>query len=163
MNKNLSVNCWGPSLWHSLHSIAYSYNKNDQDKYLKFFMSLGDVLPCEECKIHYKENVNESVLIQALQTDEGLFRWVYDLHNLVNQQKGIPESKWPSFESVLQKYDSFSSSCVQIPGVCGATDTKKMIVVLETQFTQKEIIFIVVIILLIMIIIFLIIRKKKFF
>jgi len=54
----------------------------------------------------------------ALENTENLFRWVYDLHNKVNRQTGVPESKWPSYESVKERYSSFKASCSEIPGVC---------------------------------------------
>ena len=83
-NRGLLTTCWGNSLWHGLHSIAYSYNpQTDKENYYNFFTILGAVLPCEECRIHYKQNLNDTQLKNALESNEGLFRYVYDLHNKV--------------------------------------------------------------------------------
>jgi hypothetical protein len=112
--------CWGPALWFSIHSIAYAYNPQiDKENYFDFFSNLGNILPCEECRIHYKQNLNRQELVIALESQENLFRWAYDLHNKVNRQTGVPESKWPSYDSIKEKYSSFRASCDQLPGVCG--------------------------------------------
>ena len=133
MNKvGILPSCWGPALWFSLHSIAYAYNPQiDKDKYYDFFSNLGYILPCEECRVHYSQNLNKQELLIALESTENLFRWVYDLHNKVNKQTGVPESTWPSYESIKQRYGSFKASCTDIPGVCssGLGPQKKMKIV----------------------------------
>ena len=52
---------WGPSLWHSLHTISFNYPVKPTDKqkkeYLQFFKSLKDVLPCKYCRKNYIENI----------------------------------------------------------------------------------------------------------
>ena len=52
---------WGPSLWHSLHTISFNYpvtpNKLDKLNYYKFFRSLQNILPCKYCRINYKKNI----------------------------------------------------------------------------------------------------------
>jgi hypothetical protein len=123
MSKNIGLlpSCWGNAFWHTLHSIAYVYNpQTDKEKYYDFFSNLGYILPCEECKLHYSQNLNKQELSIALETNENLFKWVYDLHNKVNRQIGIPESKWPSYQFIKERYGSFKASCTDIPGVCGS-------------------------------------------
>lgn len=124
MNDKIGMlpSCWGSALWHVLHSIAYVYNpQTDKEKYYDFFTNLGNILPCEECRNHYSQNLNKQELIIALDSNENLFRWVYDLHNKVNKQTGVPVSKWPSYESIKLRYSLFKTSCSNIPGVCGAS------------------------------------------
>jgi hypothetical protein len=131
--------CWGPPLWFSLHSIAFAYDPNsDRQKYYDFFSNLGYVLPCEECKVHYTQNFNKDEFARALESNEGLFRWVYDLHNRVNKGTGVPESKWPSYETVKKNYASFKASCSDMPGVCGSgSPNKKKIKIIE-QFGEYQ-------------------------
>lgn len=114
--------CWGPPMWHVLHSIAYMYNpQTDRERYLVFFNNLGQILPCEECRLHYSQNFNKNEFMRASNSQEDMFRWVYDLHNKVNKQTGVPESKWPSYKSVIDRYESFKTDCSNTPGVCGAS------------------------------------------
>ena len=59
--RGVRPNCWGPSGWHFIHSIAYAYNPiNNKIKrdYLEYFIKLGDVIPCDECREHYAKNLN---------------------------------------------------------------------------------------------------------
>jgi len=127
--------CWGSSFWHVCHSIAYVYNPSvDKEKYFAFFANLGHILPCEECRVHYSQNLNKQELISALETNDTLFRWVYDLHNKINRQLGVPESKWPSYESIKQRYGSFKASCSEIPGVCASKSGIQRKVKMVEQF-----------------------------
>ncbi len=131
--EGMLPSCWGPMIWGMSHSIAYSYNpKKDKDNYFMFFSNLGNLLPCEECRLHYSQNFNRLELLTALENTESLFRWTYDLHNKINKKLGVPESKWPNYESVKQKYSSYKASCSDIPGVCGSKSLiKKKIKIIE--------------------------------
>jgi len=118
--KGLLPSCWGPMAWGMINSVAFVYNpQRDKQNYFDFFMKLGSVLPCDECRTHYYQNINKQELLAALESNETFFRWVYDLHNKVNQQIGVPESKWPSYESVKERYESYKASCDTLPGACG--------------------------------------------
>ena len=146
--------CWGSPFWHVIHSIAYAYNPQiDRDNYFDFFSNLGRILPCEECRIHYEQNLNRQELMIALNSPDNLFRWVYDLHNKVNKQTGVPESKWPSYESVKEKYGTFRASCDQLPGVCGTgpgiVPKKKMKIVEQFgEINEDQLPFLIAIIVL---------------
>jgi len=113
--------CWGSATWFTIHSIAYTYipNESNKEKYFSFFENLGYVLPCDECKIHYRQNFNADGLKTALESNDTFFRWTYDLHNLVNKQTGKPKNTWPTFEEVKKRYKNYEVACDTIPGVCG--------------------------------------------
>jgi hypothetical protein len=137
LNNKVGIlpSCWGPAMWFAIHSIAYAYNpQTDKENYNNFFSNLGSILPCEECRIHYSQNVSKQELLMALNSPENLFRWVYDLHNKVNRQTGVPESKWPSYESIKERYSSFKASCADIPGVCGSSQGLKKKMKMVEQF-----------------------------
>lgn len=133
--------------------MAYEPTEKGKYDYYNFFASLGNVLPCEQCKTHYAQNFKhlEQSLRQSLQqpalAQNGLFRWVYDLHNLVNKQTKVPEHKWPSFEDVVKKYEGFKADCGNTPGVCGevaGTLPKKRVRIIEefgmiSELTDKDI------------------------
>lgn len=120
---NVFPTCWGPAMWFFLHSIACAYTpERDHKAYLDFFINLKYILPCEECREHYSSNLNIYDLRIALTSNESMFRFVYDLHNLVNKQTGVPSSKWPSYESVKKKYVSFRTKCSAVKGVCGSKE-----------------------------------------
>ncbi len=136
MNKvGILPSCWGSGAWVLIHSIAYAYNPQiDKENYFNFFSNLGSVLPCEECRVHYSQNLNKQELVVALDSNEKLFKWVYDLHNKVNLQTGVPQAKWPSYEFIKERYGSFKASCSEIPGVCSNTSKIKKRVKMVEQF-----------------------------
>ena len=52
---------WGPSMWHTLHTISFNYPVNPSSKekkqYFIFFNSLGNILPCRYCRENLKKNL----------------------------------------------------------------------------------------------------------
>jgi len=123
MINDMSLNgfkpmCWGSSLWHSLHIISFSYPENvpntlegtqlKNDTY-NFFKLLGSMLPCGECKSHYKKNFEQLNLMASLDSRSNFTKFVYNLHNLVNEETGVPRNQWPTYQDVFKKYDSLRS------------------------------------------------------
>lgn len=99
---------WGPSLWKAMHAIAFTYpdkpTPEQRKDYIDFFRSLGPVLPCPSCAVHYQEYINANP-IEANDT-ESLSRWVYDLHDNVNKRNG---KKSPSFEQIKDDYTGWNN------------------------------------------------------
>ena len=52
---------WGPHAWIFLHYITLGYpdcpDKQTKDAYKNFFINIKDILPCDTCKKHYSENI----------------------------------------------------------------------------------------------------------
>lgn len=90
----MNPNVWGPHAWTFLHFITLSYPKNptEIDKYniKTFFKSLEHVLPCDICRLHYKENIEELYPLnnEVLSSKENLVKWLIDVHNSVNKRTG---------------------------------------------------------------------------
>lgn len=133
MKQGILPSCWGSSLWLILESMAYVYDpETDKEYYFNFFSNLEHLLPCEECRDHYSVIINKEELMTALESNESFFRWVYDLHNKVNEKLGVPQSKWPSYESVRAKYSNYKADCSKEPGFCLQSEVgpqKKIILV----------------------------------
>lgn len=173
MNENIGLlpSCWGNLMWSSIHSIAFTYNPSlNRASYFNFFMLLGNILPCNKCKVHYYEHLDKDELNRALDTNEGLFKWTYDLHNMVNKSLEVPESEWPSYEKVWERYNSFKSDCSTIEGMCSTSVSKKKITVkiIEDddyeeykEFYYKLILGILVVLLLISIGYIVMLKSKK--
>lgn len=102
MNNN---NIWGPPAWTFLHTVTYNYPENptedDKRNFYNFFDSLQNVLPCEKCKGHYKQNIQKYDLKKSLGSREDLVKWLIDLHNDVNRDNG--KKVW-SYSDVFNKY-----------------------------------------------------------
>lgn len=81
---------WGPHVWHLLHTITLDYpiNPTDNDKknITNFVHALAYVLPCEKCRIHFIEHLNNNNLDdKTLSSKNNLIKWMIDIHNSVNK------------------------------------------------------------------------------
>ena len=67
---------WGPHAWQFLHSITLSYPDNptieDKNNYAQFFNSIQNILPCQNCKDHYTQNLQEFPVEQHLDNKDSL-------------------------------------------------------------------------------------------
>lgn len=103
------VEFFGPSLWKSIHSIAFTYphspTPEHRRQYIDFFRALGPVIPCPSCAIHYQQYLNQNPI--DADNRQSLAKWVYDLHDSVNKRNN---KEGPSFEEVRNDYNSWDQS-----------------------------------------------------
>ena len=109
---------WGPSMWHTLHTISFNYpvkpTKKHKKTYKKFIMSLKHVLPCGHCRKNLPKNLKAVPLnSKALKNRENFSRWMYDLHEEVN--KMLNKKSKLTYESVRDRYEHFRSRCTKNP------------------------------------------------
>lgn len=102
----MNPDIWGPHAWIFLHTITLAYPQNptyvDKSNYKLFFNNLGSILPCDKCKIHYKENLQTFPLTDdILDSKDKLVKWLINIHNNVNKRNN---KKMMSYDSVLDKY-----------------------------------------------------------
>ena len=98
------TNCeWGPILWKIFHGLAAKYGKlvspifqRDQEiTWPRFIEQTLKILPCKECREHYKEytEANSPVTLKTLSPDlqaTWIQNFYFDLHNVVNVRSGKP-------------------------------------------------------------------------
>ena len=88
---------WGPHAWVFLHSITFVYPENpsyhEQKKMYDFFNSLKYVLPCNSCRVHFRQNLKNNALAKAVTSRDELIAWLIKLHNNVNRSTGKQELK----------------------------------------------------------------------
>jgi len=105
MKNNLLPEVWGPSGWRFMHYVALGFpdepTERDRMSYKRFYESLVDVLPCQGCANHYKENIANVPIDDHLKDRDSLLRWTFDIHNEVNKLKGKPIL---SYEDALKLY-----------------------------------------------------------
>ncbi len=114
---------WGPSGWRLLHSITNSYPKYPSEYDIKtyqiFFLTLPHILPCIYCRNSLTEYYNRLPIDKSLEDDpkyplinrDSLIRWLYQIHNLVNDKlraQGIINFHNPTLEQVLEHYNKDS-------------------------------------------------------
>lgn len=159
--NNLDPTCWGPTLWVSLHTIAMGYPDENVTPevrmiYKNFYENLQLILPCAHCRDNYFNNLQTLDINGFLDSRRDLAYWVYQIHNLVNDEKNVPESERPSFEEVWEKYSKYETDCNNEERSCGTNTKRKCnisIVNKETVFSCYWPLIIIIIGLLLVIVI----------
>ena len=109
---------WGPSMWHSLHTISFNYpvkpTSEDKKNYFKFFLSLKKILPCKYCRLNYVKNLKAIPLtMKTMKNRNTLSKWLYELHEEINKMLGKKSNL--TFEDVKLRYEMFRSRCLSKP------------------------------------------------
>ena len=109
---------WGTQLWRILHGtaekIGYIQNaliaQDEMREVIFLFNAVEAIMPCELCRKHYKEwrakhpirSWPDVYKGRPAEFREQIRRWLWELHEHVNQSKGI-ESSLP-FEKLSTQY-----------------------------------------------------------
>ena len=104
---------WGPDGWKLLHTIAYNYpinpNGYDIQTHKIFYTIIGDILPCKFCRISYKQYISETPINKYLSSRDDLFKWLYIIHNKVNdklRKQSLLKYDNPSLKEIYDKYST---------------------------------------------------------
>lgn len=105
---------WGPILWSILHGFAEKtssavsplYSTEEKKTWVLLLKGLGDIVPCDECREHYKNwlashPVDGFTTLGASDFRTAVRQWIYDLHESVNTRLG--KSSF-SFEDLSATY-----------------------------------------------------------
>jgi len=114
-NDGMLTNVWGPSMWHSLHTISFNYPTKPsleiKKKYLNFFRSVGDILPCGHCRINFLNNIKKHPLnLKTMKNRFTLSTWLYNLHEDINTMLGKKSNL--SYDDIRNRYEMFRSRCL---------------------------------------------------
>lgn len=83
---------WGPPKWKFLHSLSFSPDAHAHASVVaQFLNTLSAVLPCKYCRESYHKFVQQLCLTANMSLQEiiatgRLARWMYDLHDKVNEK-----------------------------------------------------------------------------
>ena len=126
---------WGPSLWHSLHTISFNYpvkpTLQDKKNYKRFIMNLRYVLPCKYCRMNFKRNIKEVPLNdKALKNRNNFSHWMFKLHEHINKMLG--KKSGLKFCDVRERYEHFRARCTE------DKETVKMVEIIPKNKTRKK-------------------------
>lgn len=129
----MNVNIWGPELWSVLHGMSALVTKNNYRYANDVFTSLKVLLPCIHCRKSYIEFFDLTFNPEnSLITKEKAIKWVYDLHNLVNDKldtqlvsdteeksliKELLQKKRPTLEVVHKRLDLSQGEVINVLSV----------------------------------------------
>lgn len=145
-NKGLITKIWGPALWETLHIITFGYSINptneEREQYKQFFLNLGNIIPCKMCRESYMELIisNEGTILTDIvfQNKETLTKWLYNLHNTINDKIGIYYDI--TYEDIVKKYESYRTVCTQTKDKCIMPINLKMISYKNSKYRPAPII-----------------------
>jgi len=126
---------WGPSLWHTLHTISFNFpvkpTKKHKRDYKKFISTLRHILPCGHCRKNIVKNLKKVPLnAKALKNRDNFSHWMYDLHEQIN--KMLRKKSGLSYEEVRDRYEHFRSRCTKNP------PKTKIIIMKKKKKTRKK-------------------------
>tara|TARA_Y100000817_G_C16844922_1_gene539638 strand:+ start:29 stop:622 length:594 start_codon:yes stop_codon:yes gene_type:complete len=133
-SEGMLTSVWGPSLWHTLHTISFNYpvkpTKEQKKHYKNLILNLKHVMPCKYCRINLRKNLKAHPLRQCdLNNRDKFSRWVYGLHEHVNKMLG--KKSGLTFCEVRDRYENFRSRCTK-------KELKKKIIKVKKNKTRKK-------------------------
>ena len=97
----LDSKVWGPHMWFFLHTSAMTYplhpNAVTKKKYYDFFQNLHLFIPIEPMASHFSKLLDEYPITPYLDNRESLIRWVWFIHNKINQLLEKPQISLDDF------------------------------------------------------------------
>lgn len=85
---------WAHPLWDLIHFLALRYEAVEEQykdayyqNYIQMALSLRALIPCNECREHYAENL-KTYNIMGSKYKNDLFQWSYDVHKSVTTRNG---------------------------------------------------------------------------
>ena len=113
-SNGMLTSVWGPSMWHTLHTISFNYpvnpSKNDVKNYKNFILNLQHILPCSYCRENLKNNFKKFPLKNNHMKNRDTFSYyIYQLHERIN--KCLNKVSNLSYRDVKERYEHFRSRC----------------------------------------------------
>ena len=114
--EGMLTSVWGPSLWHTLHTISFNYplnpTKAQKKNHKNLILNLRYTMPCKYCRINLRKNLKAHPLRQCDLKDRDKFsKWLYGLHEHVNKMLG--KKSGLTFCQVRDRYENFRSRCTK--------------------------------------------------
>ena len=111
-DNGIKPEIWGPTFWQTIHTVAATYptkpSEIDKKQYFNYMLALGNVLPCGTCRDHFRKTlVDMDFSLNTLRNQESFFRFVFDLHNVVNKRLGKPVLR--DYTKVRKLYETYKS------------------------------------------------------
>jgi hypothetical protein len=143
INNGMITKIWGPALWTGLHIISFGYpvepSEEQKEWYKIFFTNVGHVLPCKYCRDSYNTYLKEpdtELNEHTLKNRDTLTRWLYDLHNKINDKLGIKYNI--TYECIVKKYETYRAECINTTLTTGCVIPVKKAEICYSEATKKE-------------------------
>lgn len=98
---------WGPALWTALEGMILTLppklDENDFCTFKTYLALTARYMPCENCGRHFSQHLADMPNTIAIRTRAGLLKWITDVKNDVNRQRGKPILSTDEIIEVLNK------------------------------------------------------------
>jgi len=121
IDNGMMTKVWGPPGWLFLHCVAFGYpytiNSNKEEHLIRknktklFFYIIGYILPCKYCRESYQDYMKQFPVDYHLDSRKNLTKWLYVIHNKINNKLGVPKCGIPSYEDYVKEYEQFRAKC----------------------------------------------------
>jgi len=112
----LDPNVWGPHFWFFLHSISMSYpnrpNAVTKKKYYDFILNIPVFIPVEHISTVMSKLLDEYPVLPYLDNRESLVRWMWFIHNKINQKLEKPQITLNDF--YIKYYEAYKPTNVKM-------------------------------------------------
>jgi len=112
----LDPNVWGPHYWFFLHTISMTYphhpNAVTKKKYYEFIQNLPLFIPVEAMSSEFSKLIDQYPITPYLDNRESFIRWVWFIHNKINQKLEKPEISLSAFHT--KYYESYKPNNVKL-------------------------------------------------
>lgn len=112
----LDPTIWGPHFWFFLHTIAMTYpnhpNEVNKKKYYDLIQNFYLFIPVERISSDFKRLIDDYPITPYLDNRESFVRWIWFIHNKINQKLEKPEITLKQFYK--QYRDGYKSSNVKL-------------------------------------------------
>ena len=92
---------WGPHMWFFLHTISLCYplrpNAVTKKKYYDFVQNIPLFIPVERMSSHFSKLLDEYPVTPYLDNRESFVRWVWFIHNKINEMLEKPQLSFNDF------------------------------------------------------------------
>ena len=116
VNVNLDPKIWGPHYWFFLHTLAMCYpiypNEVTKKKYYDFIQNMPMFIPIEKIATYFTKLLDEYPVQPYLDNKESFIRWIWFIHNKINQKLEKPQVSLNDF--YVKYYDEYKSSDIKM-------------------------------------------------
>ena len=92
---------WGPHYWFFLHTISICYplrpNSITKKKYYEFIQNIPMFIPNETIATYFSKLLDEYPITPYLDTRDSFTRWMWFIHNKINQKLEKPKISLSKF------------------------------------------------------------------
>lgn len=107
---------WGPHYWFFLHTISMCYpnrpNAVTKKKYYEFIQNIPVFIPVESISGEFSKLLDKYPVLPYLDNKESLIRWMWFIHNKINQKLEKPEISLNDF--YINYYESYKEKNVKM-------------------------------------------------